>query len=143
MKLQSARIVSVTLGCALLALALPEGQAQSHQSSSSSSSSSVQHVRKSSSAADAALDPGSVGNGIYRNKSLGFSVRIPPGWVLRTEEMNARDEDADGSEGRNTDPGGQSGATNTSNESEPPRTRSDTKDKQTSVPSGRVLLAEF
>ena len=29
----------------------------------------------------------------YRNKTLGFSCRIPEGWVLRTEEMNAPDAD--------------------------------------------------
>jgi hypothetical protein len=36
---------------------------------------------------------GSLSAGVYRNKDLGFSCKIPPGWVLRTEEMNARDND--------------------------------------------------
>lgn len=31
-------------------------------------------------------------NGVYRNAILGFSCKIPTGWVLRTEEMNARDD---------------------------------------------------
>jgi hypothetical protein len=39
------------------------------------------------------LDPGSVSDHTYRNKTLGFSCRIPEGWVLRTEEMNAPDAD--------------------------------------------------
>ena len=36
--------------------------------------------------------------GVYRNRTLGFAYKIPPAWVLRTEEMNAReleDENAD------------------------------------------------
>ena len=36
----------------------------------------------------------------YRNKTLGLSCKIPPGWVVRTEEMNARDED-DGAADKN------------------------------------------
>lgn len=38
------------------------------------------------------LDNGTVSNGVYRNKTLAFSCKIPEGWVLRTDEMNARDE---------------------------------------------------
>ncbi len=37
------------------------------------------------------LDNGAVVNGVYRNKSLGMTCKIPEGWVLRTEEMNARE----------------------------------------------------
>ena len=42
--------------------------------------------------AESAIDSGSVLNGVYHNKSLALSCKIPPGWVLRTDEMNARDE---------------------------------------------------
>jgi hypothetical protein len=42
--------------------------------------------------AESAIDSGSVSNGVYRNKSLALACKIPPGWVLRTDEMNARDE---------------------------------------------------
>jgi hypothetical protein len=36
-----------------------------------------------------------VSNGVYRNPAFEFTCRIPAGWVLRTEEMNAREsEDA-------------------------------------------------
>jgi hypothetical protein len=38
------------------------------------------------------MDAGTVTNGFYRNKTLGLTCKIPPGWVLRTDEMNARDE---------------------------------------------------
>jgi hypothetical protein len=41
------------------------------------------------------LDPGSISNGVYRNSSLGFTCKIPAGWVLRTEEMNTPPESAD------------------------------------------------
>ena len=55
----------------------------------SSSSANPKHTKKPP---ESNLDPGAILNGVYRNKSLALSVRIPPGWVLRTEEMNTRDE---------------------------------------------------
>jgi hypothetical protein len=68
-----------------------QGQSTSSSSSSSSnSSSSTPHARKA--AAAARLDAGSVVNGVYRNQSFGFACKIPAGWVLRTEEMNARQD---------------------------------------------------
>jgi len=57
----------------------------------SSSSASSKHVRKPAPETDSQLDAGSVSDGVYRNQSLGFSCKIPAGWVLRTEEMNARE----------------------------------------------------
>ncbi len=69
--------------------------AQSSSPSSPSSSSSSKQVRKSSSAAESPLDSGTISNGVYRNTAFGFACKIPAGWVLRTEEMNAREgEDA-------------------------------------------------
>jgi hypothetical protein len=41
---------------------------------------------------DSTLDAGAVTSGVYLNKSLGFSCKIPPGWVLRTDELNAREK---------------------------------------------------
>ena len=38
------------------------------------------------------IDAGTVVNGVYRNKTFGFTCKIPAGWVLRTEEMNAQEE---------------------------------------------------
>jgi len=46
------------------------------------------------SALSTALEPGAVTNNVYRNKSLGLSYKIPEGWVLRTDEMNEREESA-------------------------------------------------
>jgi len=57
-----------------------------------------------------------VSNGVYRNPAFGFTCKIPDAWVLRTEEMNARDD-----EGAKADSG---------------KTAGDGK-------AGRVLLAAF
>lgn len=65
-------------------------QAQAPAQSSSSSSSSAKRAKKS--ASDANLDPGAVTDGVYRNKTLALSCKIPSGWVLRTDEMNQPDE---------------------------------------------------
>lgn len=56
------------------------------------SSSSSKPARKTGAVAAPEIDSGSVINGVYHNKSLALSCTIPPGWVLRTDEMNARDE---------------------------------------------------
>jgi hypothetical protein len=90
-----------------LAVVVVRAQAQAQSSSSSSSSSSSPRstpsrpIDKSRSAPDSRLDAGTVSNGVYRNPSLGFSCKIPAGWVLRTEEMNEpTDEAASTKEGR-------------------------------------------
>jgi len=67
----------------------PEGQ-----STSSNTSSSARHVRKPAPVAEARLEAGSVSNGVYRNPAFGVTYKIPPGWVLRTAEMNAREGDS-------------------------------------------------
>jgi len=46
---------------------------------------------------------------VYRNKSLGLACKIPAAWVLRTDEMNARDAAPDGANSASpakTDSGG-------------------------------------
>jgi hypothetical protein len=57
-----------------------------------SSSNSPKHIRKPSASADSSLDLGTVRNNVYRNKTLAFACKIPEGWVLRTDEMNDRDQ---------------------------------------------------
>ena len=57
------------------------------------SSSNSRHGGKPLPHADRPLPAGSVSNGAYRNPDLGFSCKIPAGWVLRTEDMNSRDAD--------------------------------------------------
>lgn len=58
-----------------------------------SSSSSTHHARAKDHPSSISLDPGSVSDGAYRNKSLAFTCKIPAGWVLRTDELNARDDE--------------------------------------------------
>jgi hypothetical protein len=69
--------------------------------SSSNQSSSAQHARKAVPGAVSRLDAGSVSNGVYRNPGFGFTCKIPAGWVLRTQEMNAqKNEDAETDSGQ-------------------------------------------
>jgi hypothetical protein len=65
----------------------PAAQAPAAQTSTSQAASS--QPRRKTGQVHSALDPGSVTNGIYHNRTLGLTCKIPPGWVLRTEEMNA------------------------------------------------------
>ena len=78
--------------CLLLSLALPATTLCSQTQMQSPSSSSTKHLKKPAASTESGIDNGTVANGVYRNKTLAFSCKIPEGWVLRTEEMNARDE---------------------------------------------------
>ncbi len=42
--------------------------------------------------------------GVYRNKTLGLTCKLPDGWVLRTDEMNRRDDEADSGASAGTEP---------------------------------------
>ena len=59
---------------------------------SNSSSSSAKPGRKPAAPPDSGIDSGAVTNGVYRNTTLALSCTIPPGWVLRTDELTPRDE---------------------------------------------------
>jgi hypothetical protein len=98
-----------------LALVLPGVQLRSQ------SSPSGHHVDKS--AAESSLEPGSVSNGAYRNKSLRLTCEIPDGWVLRTDQMNAQPEQDTGA---TKDPASSSKS-----------------DAHASSAGGKVLLAAF
>ena len=65
--------------------------AQTGAQSSSSSSTARAKSPASRESGAAALEAGSVANGVFRNSVLGFSCKIPAGWVLRTEDMNAEE----------------------------------------------------
>jgi hypothetical protein len=69
------------------------------QASSSSSTTAPKASRKVAHP-DSRLDPGAVSAGVYRNKALALSCKIPEAWVLRTEEMNARESLEDSSDSR-------------------------------------------
>jgi hypothetical protein len=91
------------------------GQAPAQSPSTSSS----KHAKTSAARLAPELDAGTVATGVYRNRLLGLSCRIPAEWVLRTEEMNAREVEPP------PDPGGKSSPQGNPGE------------------SGRVLLAAF
>jgi hypothetical protein len=100
-------------------LFVPAARAQPsarQQSASSSTASSPQRIQKAAPAA-ASRDAGSVVNGVYRNPSFAFACKIPAGWVLRTDEMNSRDDEA-----------------TTTNKAKPATNKAN---------AGRVLLAAF
>jgi hypothetical protein len=104
----------------VITLALPLFQAQAPAQSSSSTSSSSRSSKPASKPATGAstpLDSGVVSNGVYRNAAFAFSCKIPAGWVLRTEEMNAQDDEIESTD--------------------------DTKPAAVARKDGRVLLAVF
>jgi len=79
----------------IAALLFPAAWAQpsaEQQSIPTGSVPSAQRVHKATPAA-ASGDAGSVVNGVYRNPSFGFTCKIPPAWVLRTDEMNTPDDE--------------------------------------------------
>jgi hypothetical protein len=81
------RLICFVAICALVATVIP-GSGQS------SSSSNSKH-RRAVTASDSALEPGTISNNTYRNNSLGITCQVPLGWVLRTDDMNAHDDDSD------------------------------------------------
>ena len=60
-------------------------------------SSLPKHTKKPPALADSGIDAGGVTDGVYHNKTLALSCRVPAGWVLRTDELNAREEEKDSS----------------------------------------------
>ncbi len=52
----------------------------------------AEHHAKAAPTAASVLDAGSVSKGVYRNPAFGFTCKIPEGWVLRTDEMNAQSD---------------------------------------------------
>ena len=71
----------------------PAALAQSSPAAGESSSRSTQKPARVTHASPA-LDAGSVNDGLYTNKSLGLTCKVPIGWVLRTDEMNASDQES-------------------------------------------------
>jgi hypothetical protein len=119
--MRSGKIILRWLTIALLTL--PSAlMAQNSSDVSSSSVSSQQTKTKPPALQRSGIEPGVVTNGVYRNKSLQLACKIPDGWVLRTDEMNASE-----AEDKNVAPGAK----------EQPHSAKD------SAPDGRVLLAAF
>jgi len=83
-------VVPVVLVCiAGVSLSAPGFGQNSTQKNSSSSSSKTRKAPQAP--PKSGLDDGKVSAGVYRNVSVGLTCKIPAGWVLRTVEMNARD----------------------------------------------------
>lgn len=130
----------VRLFCATLALTI---SFLAHaQSSSSTSDAHAPQKQRSASAqavghAASSIDDGSVVNSVYRNKAFGFTCKIPVGWVLRTEDMNAPPEN-EGDEGQPA--GGEK--TGESQSATPEKKPKDASGAGQNA-GGRVLLAAF
>jgi hypothetical protein len=77
-------------------LSSPTSNPQVPQKQRGPSASSGQAVGHPAIPLNEGIDAGTVSAGVYRDKALGVSCRIPAGWVLRTEEMNAREGDETG-----------------------------------------------
>lgn len=112
-------VVGLILLGALSMVPLCCGQTQAPDQTSSS-----KHAKGSSGRLVPDVNAGTVVNGVYRNRALGLSCAIPAGWVLRTEEMNAREEER--------------GSDTKESKSSPQRKQGTTGDDR-----GRVLLAAF
>jgi hypothetical protein len=78
--------------CSLLFVVLA-ARAPQAQSPAESSSTSKSKPARTGASRDAAPDPGTLSKGAYRNAGFGFTCKIPPGWVLRTEQMNERNDE--------------------------------------------------
>jgi hypothetical protein len=120
---------SRTLLSIMLLMVPASGQVAKQAQSSEASSS--KHTKTSSARLARDVDSGTVANGVYRNRVLGLSCKIPVGWVLRTEEMNVREE------GESSEMNGEKNPHFSQNQGEVghPNTNEDR--------SGRVLLAAF
>lgn len=63
------------------------------QGSTARSSSGSKHTKKPAVPVTSGLESGTFSNGVYQNKTLGLTYKIPEGWVIRTDELNAREDE--------------------------------------------------
>jgi len=130
------------LGLGVIVFAVALVAQTSPPTSKQSEASSSKHTKTSSARLAADIDSASIANGVYRNRFLSLSCKIPAAWVLRTEEMNAREEPEPNSGDLNPSPQGTTGES---------RSASPSRDSRGGCPSangdgtqcGRVLLATF
>jgi len=92
MSLRSPLLASAFLSAAF-ALAVFNSPTTASAQASPASNTSASRTPQKTHPADPPLDAGSISSGVYRNPALAFTCKIPPAWVLRTEEMNARDRE--------------------------------------------------
>jgi hypothetical protein len=99
-------------------------------------SSSSKQNPPSAKARDNALDPATISGGAYRNFRLGLSCKIPPGWVLRTDDMNSSDDAPSGANVNQTPANNATGRVLLAAFSRPPEARGE------EVNSSIVIAAE-
>jgi hypothetical protein len=98
----------------------------SAQDSTSSSNRSRSHTTQKPRPAESLVDTGLVSAGVYRNPAFGFTCKVPAGWVLRTEEMNAQhDEGANGASAQAATNSGKAGRVLLAAFSRPPEARAE------------------
>jgi len=85
------RILTRCVLCTLMALCFALRSLT--QDPASQSSSSAKHPKKPATPITTGLESGTITNSVYQNKTLGLTYKIPEGWVLRTDELNARQEE--------------------------------------------------
>ena len=117
-------------------LLLPQSPAQSE----SSSSNSQKHIKKASAVTASGIDAGTVVNGVYRSKGLALSCKVPEGWVLRTEEMNGREEASDSAHTVPASPESTSSPQGTQSGTGESRSASPSRDSRSRRLSPRFLL---
>ena len=61
-------------------------------------SSSTKHTKHPAAPIDSAPDPGTITNNVYRNQTFALAYKIPDGWVLRTDELNAQQDEKEKAE---------------------------------------------
>ena len=83
-------------------------------------------------------NPGAIADGVYRNKTVALSCKIPPGWVLRTDELNARE---DKKEEEKKEEGGNAGDNNEGEKKSAQAPQPGQSNRGAS--SAKVLLAAF
>ena len=122
-------------------LLLPQAPAKSESSSSNSS----KRIKKIPASVDSGIDAGAVTNGVYRNKGLALSCKVPEGWVLRTEEMNARALASDSAQTAPASPESTSSPQGTQSGTGESRSASPSRDSRGGCFSmcSKVLLAAF
>ena len=93
----------LSLFASFLALAALHGQQPPQSSSRPPSPVSSAQQTRSQAKSGSKLDDGTLKDGVYTNREFGFTCVVPSGWVLRTAEMNTRDETASADNQRKSD----------------------------------------
>jgi len=106
-------------------------------------SSSSKHTKGSSARLAPDIDTGTVTDGVYRNRALALACKIPAGWVLRTEEMNANEPDEGSGDNLQSSQDGEVGHPDDANKNPHLSQNQGEVGHPASSSQARVLLAAF